>query len=59
MFQAHERSVDTDILFGLVRRLQPKRPELKVVVMSATLDVDLFRRFFRVGAWLFVLTINP
>lgn len=46
--QAHERSLDTDILFGLVRRLQPKRPELKVVVMSATLDVDLFRRFFRV-----------
>ena len=46
--QAHERSLDTDILFGLVRRLQPKRPELKVIVMSATLDVDLFRSFFRV-----------
>ncbi|CAM9423081.1 unnamed protein product, partial [Hapterophycus canaliculatus] len=45
--QAHERSLDTDILFGLIRRLQPKRPDLKVVVMSATLDVDLFRRFFR------------
>lgn len=47
--QAHERSLDTDILFGLICRLQPKRPDLKVVVMSATLDVDLFRRFFRVS----------
>ncbi|CAN0490920.1 unnamed protein product, partial [Laminaria digitata] len=47
--QAHERSLDTDILFGLIRRLQPKRPDLKVIVMSATLDVDLFRQFFRVG----------
>lgn len=47
--QAHERSLDTDILFGLIRRLQPKRPDLKVIVMSATLDVDLFRRFFRVS----------
>ncbi|CAN0159342.1 unnamed protein product [Pylaiella littoralis] len=45
--EAQGRSLDTDILFGLVRRLQPKRPELKVIVMSATLDVDLFRRFFR------------
>lgn len=47
--QAHERSLDTDILFGLVRRLQPQRPDLRVVVMSATLDVHLFERFFRVS----------
>ena len=46
--QAHERSLDTDVLFGLIRRAQPERPDLKVVVMSATLDVDLFRLFFRV-----------
>lgn len=49
LVQAHERSLDTDILFGLIRRLQPKRPDLKVIVMSATLDVDLFSRFFRVS----------
>lgn len=37
--EAHERTLDTDILFGLLKRAQRLRPELKVIVMSATLDV--------------------
>lgn len=44
--EAHERSLQTDILFGLIRRAQRQRPELRVVVMSATLEVELFRDFF-------------
>lgn len=44
--EAHERSLQTDILFGLIRRAQRERPELRVVVMSATLEVELFRGFF-------------
>ncbi|TPX63977.1 hypothetical protein SpCBS45565_g06228 [Spizellomyces sp. 'palustris'] len=44
--EAHERSLETDVLFGLLRRACRLRPELKVVVMSATLDIDKFSEFF-------------
>lgn len=47
--EAHERSLQTDILFGLIRRAQREREDLRVVVMSATLDVEVFRRFFETG----------
>ncbi|KAM9440295.1 ATP-dependent RNA helicase DHX33 [Clarias gariepinus] len=49
--EAHERTVHTDVLFGVVKSAQRKRREqnkipLKVVVMSATMDVDLFSQYF-------------
>ena len=46
--ESHERSLQTDILMGLLRQLQNERTDLKVVVMSATLDVNLFMNFFKV-----------
>eukprot|EP01041_Mallomonas_annulata_P012401 gene12401-26090_t len=45
--EAHERSLQTDILMGLLRRLQEIRSDLRVVIMSATLEVDLFMTFFK------------
>eukprot|EP00727_Mastigamoeba_balamuthi_P012192 m51a1_g7596 putative atp-dependent rna helicase dhx8 (652) ;mRNA; f:224239-227355 len=46
--EAHERTLHTDILFGLVRRVQKARPgSVKVIVMSATLDADLFANYFQ------------
>jgi pre-mRNA-splicing factor ATP-dependent RNA helicase DHX15/PRP43 len=45
--EAHERTADCDLLLGLLKQLGTKRPNLRVVVMSATLDTAEFTRFFR------------
>ena len=47
--EAHERSLNIDFLLGYLRRLLPKRPDLKVIVTSATLDAERFARHFAVG----------
>eukprot|EP01062_Namystynia_karyoxenos_P077738 TRINITY_DN7884_c0_g1_i1.p1 TRINITY_DN7884_c0_g1~~TRINITY_DN7884_c0_g1_i1.p1 ORF type:complete len:771 (+),score=249.75 TRINITY_DN7884_c0_g1_i1:77-2314(+) len=44
--EAHERTLSTDILFGLMKELLPKREDLKLVVMSATLDAKKFQKYF-------------
>lgn len=41
--EAHERTLATDIMMGLLKELLPKRPDLKLVVMSATLDAARFQ----------------
>ena len=44
--EAHERSLNIDFLLGYLRQLLPRRPDLKVVVTSATIDADRFARHF-------------
>lgn len=44
--EAHERSLNVDFLLGYLKRLVEKRPELKVVVTSATIDTQRFSDFF-------------
>jgi len=44
--EAHERSLNIDFLLGYIKRLVKVRPELKVVVTSATIDTDRFSQFF-------------
>lgn len=44
--EAHERTLHTDILFGLVKDIARFRPELKLLISSATLDVTKFSEFF-------------
>ena len=46
--EAHERSLRTDLLMGLIKLILPTRPELRVVIMSATLDAERFSEFFEV-----------
>jgi pre-mRNA-splicing factor ATP-dependent RNA helicase DHX15/PRP43 len=40
--EAHERTLSTDILFGLLKSVLQKRKDLKVVVMSATMNAERF-----------------
>lgn len=44
--EAHERSLNIDFLLGYVKQLLPKRPDLKVIVTSATIDADRFSQHF-------------
>jgi ATP-dependent helicase HrpA len=44
--EAHERSLNIDFLLGYVKRLLPRRPELKLIVTSATIDAKRFSQHF-------------
>jgi ATP-dependent helicase HrpA len=44
--EAHERSLNIDFLLGFLKRLLPQRPDLRVIVSSATLETERFATFF-------------
>jgi ATP-dependent helicase HrpA len=44
--EAHERSLNIDFLLGYLKQLLPKRPDLKLIITSATIDVESFSRHF-------------
>ncbi len=44
--EAHERSLNIDFLLGYLRQILPRRPDLKIVVTSATIDADRFAKHF-------------
>ncbi len=44
--EAHERSLNIDFILGYLKRILPKRPDLKVIVTSATIDTDRFSQHF-------------
>ncbi|MCG6940424.1 MAG: ATP-dependent RNA helicase HrpA [Thiohalocapsa sp.] len=48
--EAHERSLNIDFLLGYLKQLLPKRPDLKLIVTSATIDPERFARHFGGGA---------
>jgi ATP-dependent helicase HrpA len=44
--EAHERSINIDFILGLIKKILPRRPDLKVIVTSATLDPEKFSQAF-------------
>lgn len=44
--EAHERTLATDILMGLLKGVAEQRPDLKIIIMSATLDAQKFQAYF-------------
>lgn len=44
--EAHERTLATDVLMGLLKEVVLRRPDLKLIIMSATLDATKFQRYF-------------
>ena len=44
--EAHERTLATDILMGLLKEVTQRRPDLKIIIMSATLDAQKFQSYF-------------
>ncbi|XP_067943753.1 uncharacterized protein [Watersipora subatra] len=44
--EAHERSIFTDLLLGLIKKCLPQRPDLKVIITSATIDPAVFQKYF-------------
>lgn len=47
--EAHERSIYTDLILGLLKKIRRKRPSLRIVVSSATLDATSFLEYFCAG----------
>ena len=45
--EAHERSLNIDFLLGYIKRILPRRPDLKLIITSATIDSERFAEFFR------------
>ena len=44
--EAHERTINTDVLFGLLKKTIERRKDLKLIVTSATLDATKFSAYF-------------
>jgi ATP-dependent helicase HrpA len=56
--EAHERSLNVDFILGYVKQLLPSRPDLKVIITSATIDPERFSRHFAQGSGAPVIEVS-
>ena len=56
--EAHERSLNIDFLLGYLRQILPKRPDLKIIITSATIDSSLFAKHFFLGQEVPVIEVS-
>ncbi|KAJ3221502.1 putative ATP-dependent RNA helicase dhx33 [Clydaea vesicula] len=52
--EAHERTLRTDVLFGLIKNVLVERDDFRLVIMSATIDADLFSNYYKNSKVLYV-----
>ncbi|KYR02006.1 DEAD/DEAH box helicase [Tieghemostelium lacteum] len=52
--EAHERTINTDVLFGLLKQTLKRRPELRILITSATLEAQKFSQYF-MNSQLFII----
>ena len=48
--EAHQRSLHSDVLLGLLKKIQRSRPELRLIITSATLDAAALKAFFEIDS---------
>lgn len=51
--EAHERSLATDVLLGLLKKIQRRRPDLRIIISSATIEAEKMARcaHMQAGRW--------